>query len=277
MSTAKEEKTEKFFADKKALFLAVSSNAHTLGNRIGRRMSDELRVRASWLFMRACVTSHSIGRLLEPTPTGFKKAVYLDHASLAILFRGLIENVAVLLYVGDTTISRDEWACRMELVDLHDFVNRQSFLNRLPNYKSKMKDPDKLLAELKDRVAANAFFTTLPAKTQKRLLEGEEMFLYGRHQAMLKLGWGEDLTRGIYKYLSNQAHSLAMAFHRTEFNKVYEQGATYPKVVVGFAAEFGCKALGVACLKMFELFPDTELAFDATVLAALKKEYAPSP
>jgi hypothetical protein len=136
-----------------------------------------------------------------------------------------------------------------------------------------LKDPDKLFAELQQRVADNAFFKRLPGKTQKRLLEGEEMFLYGRHQAMLKLGWGEDLTRGIYKYLSNQAHSLAMSFHRTEANKVYEQGASYPKVIVGFAAEFAYKALGVGCLRMFQLFPDTELAFDPTVLAALKKEY----
>lgn len=64
------------------------------------------------------------------------------------------------------------------------------------------------------------------------------------NHAMLKLGWGEDLTRGIYKYLSNQAHSLAMAFRRTEANKVYEQGTVYPKVT--------------------------------TVLTALKQEYAPT-
>jgi hypothetical protein len=275
MAKAKEEKVDKFFSDKKAMFQALSRNAHLIGNRIGRRTSDDLRVRASWLFMRACVTAQSITRLFEPAPATFG-GVYLDHPSIAILFRALIENVAVLLYVADTAIGRDEWICRMQLVDLQDFVNRQSFLNRLPNYKSKMEDPDKLFAELQDRLATNPFFKTLPAKAQKKFLEGEEMFLYGRHQAMLKLGWGEDLTRGIYKYLSNQAHSLAMAFHRTEFNKAYAQNATYPKVVVGFAAEFGCKALGIACLKMFELFPDTELAFDVTVLAAFKKEYTPS-
>jgi hypothetical protein len=63
MAKAKEEKVDKFFSDKKAMFQALSRNAHLIGNRIGRRTSDDLRVRASWLFMRACVTAQSITRL----------------------------------------------------------------------------------------------------------------------------------------------------------------------------------------------------------------------
>jgi hypothetical protein len=38
-------------------------------------------------------------------------------------------------------------------------------------------------------------------------LDGEDMFVHGRHAAMLELGWGEHATRAVYKYLSNQAHS----------------------------------------------------------------------
>ena len=269
-------RTEKFFSERKTLFRGVVRNAHLIGNRIGQRQTEDLRIRGSWLFMRASITAHSITQLFDPAPTGFGKFVYLDHPSIAVLCRALIENIAVLLYISDTTISADEWQCRMHLVDLHDFVNRQAFISRIP-YTSTMKNPEKLFAELQSRVADNAFFKTLAVRTQKRLLEGEEMFLYGRHNAMLKLGWGEDLTRGIYKYLSNQAHSLAMSFHRTQANNAYEQGSTYAKVVAGFSAEFGYKALGVGCLRMLELFPDTELAFEPAVLTAFKKEYTPTP
>jgi hypothetical protein len=277
MAKAKDSaKTDKFFAERRSQFEGVVRNAHLIGNHIGRRSTDDLRVRGSWLFMRACVTAHSIIQLFEPAPTGFGRAVYLDHPSIAVLCRALIENIAVLLYIADMTTPADEWQCRMHLVDLHDFVNRHAFISRIP-YKSAVKKPDKLLAELQGRVADNPFFKTLAPRTQKRLLEGEEMFLYGRHSAMLKLGWGEDITRAIYKYLSNQAHSLAMSFHRTEANKTYAQDSSYPKVVAGFAAEFGYKALAVGCLRMFELFPDTELAFEPSVLAAFKKEYTPAP
>ena len=38
---------------------------------------------------------------------------------------------------------------------------------------------------------------------------------------MLKISWGESFTRGMYKYLSNQAHSLPMAFARTAQNNLY--------------------------------------------------------
>jgi len=265
---------ERFYAERKALFSGVVRNAHIIGNRIGRRETDDLRATASWLFMRACVTAQSIVQLFEPPPSGFGTAVYLDHGSLAVLCRALIENIAVQLYIGDTTISEDEWSCRKRLIDLHDFVNRRQFLKGI-SFKSSMKQPEKFEAELRNRVADNAFFKTLTPKRQKRLLDGDDMFIDGRHEAMLKLGWGEAITRAVYKYLSNQAHSLAMAFHRTEHNQVYAEGSDYPQVVASFAIEMATKALGVGCLRMIELFPDTELAFDAAVILAFKKAYNP--
>jgi len=264
---------EVFYNERKTVFVGVVKNANIVGNRIGRRKSDNLRVRASWLFMRACVTAQSIVQLFDPRPSEFGDAIYLDHGSIAVLCRALIENIAVLLYIADTTISADEWSCRMHLIDLHDFVNRQQFLSGI-SFKSSMKSPDKLAATLRSRVADNAFFKTLPSKRQKRLLDGDDMFIDGRHQAMLKLGWGEDATKAVYKYLSNQAHSLAMSFHRTEHNQVYAQGSVYPKVVAGFTTELATKALGMGCVRMLDLFPDTELALDPAVALAFRKTYA---
>jgi hypothetical protein len=126
---------------------------------------------------------------------------------------------------------------------------------------------------LQERLAQNLFFKKIEPKRKMRLLKGDDMFLYGRHAAMLKLGWGNDLTRGVYKYLSNQAHSLSMAFHRTEVNRLYEQDSSGAKVVAAFATEFARKALGVASVRMIELFPDIEFAFDPVILSAIGAEY----
>ena len=100
------------------------------------------------------------------------------------------------------------------------------------------------------------------------------MFVDGRHAAMLELGWGDDFTRGLYeKYLSNQAHTLAMSFHRTAENELYKNDSAGARVVAAFSLTFTRRALGAAALHMIELFPDIELKFDQIVLSALKSEY----
>jgi hypothetical protein len=65
----------------------------------------------------------------------------------------------------------------------------------------------------------------IPAARRKRLLAGEDMFIEGRHQAMLAFGWGDQLTRGVYKYVSSHARSTALAFRRTEVNRVYAKNS----------------------------------------------------
>jgi hypothetical protein len=264
-----------YFSDEKIKFTGLLKHSHLVGNSIGRRDSDSLRVIASWLFLRACVMGQSLLQLFDPPPPGFGASRYLDHASIAVICRALIETIAVLLYVGDTTISDDEWECRRSLIDLHDFVNRREFLDRI-SFETSAKSPEDTLKTLRDRVESNAFFNTLPPGRRRRLLDGDDMFINGRHAAMLELGWGEDLTRGIYKYLSNQAHSLSMAFHRTEANELYKTDSTGAKVVAAFATSFARRALGTGCLHMISLFPDTEMVVNPTILTALRTEYKAS-
>jgi hypothetical protein len=121
--TRDEEGVRKWFADEKVKYLAILKQSHLVGNCVGNRTADPLRVIASWLNTRLCVTGMTLSRILEPVPTGFGKATYLDHASIAVLGRAIIENAAVLLYVCDHKIDTVEWECRRSLVDLHDFVN----------------------------------------------------------------------------------------------------------------------------------------------------------
>ncbi|QQO11702.1 hypothetical protein JJB99_19500 [Bradyrhizobium diazoefficiens] len=99
------------------------------------------------------------------------------------------------------------------------------------------------------------------------------MFVDGRHAAMLSLGWGEDTTRAVYKYLSNQAHTLAMAFHRTAENELYKTDSGGARVVAAFALSFARLALGSSCLHMIDLFPDVELKFHELTIVNLRSEY----
>jgi hypothetical protein len=264
--------TRKYFSDEKAKFTGLLKQAHLIGNAVGQRNADPLRVISSWLYMRLCVTSKSIAEILEPQEHDYGSTRYLDHASIAILSRGLIENAAVLLYVGDANISEDEWECRRSLVDIHDFTNRSAFLTKIKS-DAAPDSPEETLKILRQRLEDNAFFQTLPIKKQQRLLEGQEMFVDGRHAAMLELGWGDDFTRGLYKYLSNQAHTLAMSFHRTAENELYKDDSAGSRFVAAFSLSFARRALGAGALHMINLFPDIELKFDQIILGALRTEY----
>jgi hypothetical protein len=262
----------KYFSEEKAKYTGLLKQAHLIGNAVGNRNTDPLRVISSWLYMRICVTGKTIAEILEPQEHDYGSSRYLDHASIAILCRGLIENVAVLLYVGDANISEDEWECRRSLIDLHDFTNRSAFLTKI-KADTAPESPEKTLKLFRQRLEHNAFFETLSMKRRQKLLEGQEMFVDGRHAAMLELGWGDDFTRGLYKYLSNQAHTLAMSFHRTAENELYKNDSAGSRVVAAFSLTFARRALGAAALHMIEIFPDIELKFDQIVLSALKSEY----
>jgi hypothetical protein len=64
---------------------------------------------------------------------------------------------------------------------------------------------------------------------------------------------------------------------RTAANKLYENDSPGAKVTASFGIEFARKALGYGCVHMLKLFPDTELAIDQIVVAALKSSYTPTP
>ncbi|UQR64268.1 hypothetical protein LRP30_02805 [Bradyrhizobium sp. C-145] len=263
-----------FFRDECTKFRGIVQHATTVGNAIGVRDVDEIRGYASWLFVRACVMSKTIENTFNPLPTGFGNAQWLDHASITILCRALIECISVMLYIGDVDIPADEWDCRKRLFILHELVNRTSFLKSIAfKFDTDLKDQQMEYAT--KMVAENTFFQTLPEKRRKKLLEGNDMYIEGRHEAMLTFEWGDQLTRGMYKYLSNQAHSLPMAFSRTAQNDLYANDSAGAKVTAGFGIEFARKALGRGCVHMLYLFPDTELSIDEIVATALKTTYAP--
>ena len=267
------EQTAKWFDDEAAKFKGVLKHALLISNRIGRYIETPPRGFASWLWMRAGITAQSIERLLVPNES-IHGGCYLDQASIATLCRSLIENIAVMRYIGDIEISEDEWRCRHYVIQLYDVVHRGEFLKMIgADVKGGTRDREILTKKLQD----NKFFQRVPTKRQKRLLKGDDMFIDGRHNALLALGWGNEGTKGVYKYLSNQAHSLSMSFQRTEENRLYEKDSPYAKMTAAFGLAWARLALGFGCMHMLTLFPRIEAEFNPFVLTALKKEYTPEP
>jgi hypothetical protein len=134
---------------------------------------------------------------------------------------------------------------------------------------------NKIEEDLRTQLQANGVFSALTRDRRGKILNGSNMFLHGRHRTMLAFGWGDDITGGVYKYLSSHAHSTAMAFSRTETNQIYEPNSNASKATAGFAIEHARRALGTGCMHMVGLFPYVEATFDELVFIALKNEYSP--
>lgn len=159
-----------YFKQQRDCFIRVASDSSLVSRLAGGRVEDPRRVFATWLFIRACVTAKSIERLLLPQPTENSEISYLDHASISSLARGLIENIAVLLYVGDSDISDAEWQCRKQLIDLHDYRTRHEFLTLL-GVPSDSESPSDTFRELKRRLKGNSFFLHFAGPTTKETVE----------------------------------------------------------------------------------------------------------
>lgn len=265
----RDKQTITLFDQQVSHFKWVATQAMNISKNITVHIAEPRKGYSTWLFMRVCVTSNSLIRLFNEQVEN--SARYIDHASIAAVGRALIENITALIHFTDNDISEEQWRCRKALIDLHDFIHRREMLIQLGN-----DDPDpngKSLADLQRKLNANPEFSQLPVDRQRRLLKGDDMFLYGRHQAMLAFGWGDAVTRGVYKYLSSHAHTTPLAFSRIGLNKVYDPHCTASKFTAAFAIEFSAKALGTACIHMLSLFPYVEASFTPLVLDSLKSQH----
>lgn len=199
-------------------------------------------------------------------------ARYIDHASIAALARALIENITILLHYTDQSLDDDDgWKCRQALIDLHDFIHREAFIEG--SGKPRSPSSRNFLGKLQARLTSTKAFTRLPTARQKRLLNGDDVYLHGRHQAMLALGWGERITKSAYKYLSSHAHTNPLSFSRTQQNNVYEPHSGASRFTAGYSIELARRALGTGCLHMVSLFPYVESKFDELVFASLTEQY----
>jgi hypothetical protein len=260
-----------WFENQKTKFAWLTEQAQVISNRIGKQIANPRQGYGTWLWLRACVTSASMIRLFEPHIAG--NARYIDHASLAALARAHIENVSACIYLSDQSVSDEEWDARKLIMRLNDLVNRRTFLRQLGQPVE--DDWNDIEAQFRDQLESNPVFKAVPPDKRGKLLNGSNMLLHGRHNTMLVFGWGDEMTAGVYKYLSSHAHTTAMAFLRTELNEVYEPHSNASKVTAGFAIEHARQTLGTGCLHMIELFPYVEAAFGELVFVALKQDYRP--
>ncbi len=169
---------------------------------------------ASLLFTSLCTRGVSLAVLVPHSPWAKKEIEHWDFASAAGIVRAILEVRLAFFYLCVEPVSAEEWDCRWNLFNLHDCTSRIHLFQDIPGGEQDIAGFLKLAEELRQRLAANAFFLALPPKQQKHLLSGRYAYLSPLEDIAKRAGVGPHSFRWLYRLFSAQVHGLPLSFYR---------------------------------------------------------------
>ena len=166
---------------------------------------------ASVLFTRLCVSGMSLLNL-SPNPSLLGKNAHWDYVSACSITRNIIECYLIFYYLCIQAVDDAEWEARWRLFNLHDSIQREKMLAPL-NIKPE-GEAAKVIQITMDELKANSYFQSLTKKQQENYLKGNTAFFMSQDQIVNSYGGNVNDFRFLYRFLSNQVHSLPMSFYR---------------------------------------------------------------
>jgi len=233
----------------------------SISQSVAGRFVDYKSGMASILFTRLCTTIVSISNL---APKAFNYYTHWDCVSLFSLTRNLIENYHIFFYLCIEEICQEEWEFRKLLIDLNDTKNRHDMFNFWGEENTEIygKMKLKLLGEIQE----NIFFQKLEKKQQKGFLTGNNAFAFSRDEIEGRMENDKLYFKGLYKFLSNQTHTLPMSFSR--MSEQQKGKGIESDIEVGystFALELSTNYFLEASKNMLNLFLDIKPDFEEKI------------
>lgn len=222
------------------------------------------RMWANLLFYRLALIGNSLLFLCGPELSEDERYAphlsLLDHSSIAALARNLLEALLMFLYITDLAASEEEWLLRRAVLELHDCTARYRMLKDLGDGDTdEAKEFRGKIDPLKSTISSNPNFQGLNADRQKRLLTGQELYVGGLRAAVKAAGLDVDHFNGMYAALSVHSHCAPASFYRSVHNPdepVFATPPEYTYLASGVALEYATEPLGLACERMFQLYPE---------------------
>lgn len=173
---------------------------------------------ASVLFTSLVTKGVSLLIFCPLSPWAEKAIEHWDYGSLTGIARSMMETRLNFYYLCVEACSDGEWDCRWNLFNLHDCTARIRFFEAqqlmtgkevadLPSFNVQAD-------ELRGRLTANAFFSALPEKQQRKLLKGRDAHLFPLEELAERAGVGVGQFRYLHILFSQHIHSLPMSFYR---------------------------------------------------------------
>jgi hypothetical protein len=234
---------------------------------VGRQNDQPRRIWANTLFFRLLMVGNSVLILCNEERRhkslgGQSDMSVLDHSSIATLARNLLEASVMFAYVSDHAISENEWLLRREVLELHKATTDYLVSKNLGDIDA--AECKEKMTSLKNAIASDGLFKSLkPTELQEQILRGQQQYIHGLRGAVKEAGWDVDEFNGIWAMLSSFAHSSPISF--PVGNSKDPLVGVAPELqyqLVGLALQYVTGWLGLACERMFCIFPETFLKFE---------------
>jgi hypothetical protein len=197
------------------------------------RQANMPRLMASYVFTRTCVSADSLRYLLR-REVGESKDVTLDHYSISVLARNIVEASLMFHYLMEDGVSDDEWSLRGKVLHLHDVVLKLRLFKSIDAAKQYEKFRQ-ATTELRDEIKKCPAFKELAAGRQEKLLAGHELYLRGLRSTLKLVDIDSGYFDGMYAYLSTQVHISPSSFFETDKRISFPSPANYQYYSAAYA------------------------------------------
>jgi hypothetical protein len=205
------------------MFLSLISSKIT-----GRPMTVSHSL-ASGMLGKICVTAMSTKALYRGHED--KRLPFLDHSSIAVLCRAIIETSIMYWYLMEE-VSEDEWEFRLHVMKIHDAASRVRLFKRMI---AETADSQRLaLKALRDQLAAMPLFQKRPELQQSKLYGGEMIYVNGMRSVVESMNFDGEYFDSVYNYLSAYVHSTPLSYFRDGDYHDFEQ-ALWRRSFTGYA------------------------------------------
>lgn len=240
-------------------FLLVLENCILVSeSRIGLFHTGRQR-RALFVFAKLISHAISMGNIYENYAAGSAGFRLLDHFSLAVLCRSIIDAALVTKYIANSKDSKEKWNLKRHVIYLHDLLNRRRFLMSiekssgqsdvafLSSYEGVKRDLRKKISILADELGYSG-------DDKRKLTSGQLVFVDGARGAAREAGWDVDLFDFHQSYLSNWVHSHPVSFLRADEHGIsFDEPSQYQRDFSAMIFEIASGYMGDvrSCLDLF--------------------------
>jgi uncharacterized protein DUF5677 len=212
--TERFENAREAFKKEKKRFVEAVKYAIAVSKTAGGRAPDQNIVLASYVFTRMCIAADTLLHLLQ-RDIGNSKEQTLDHYTIGVLARNIIESALMFHYLSEDDVSKEEWELRTLIFNLHDSTLKVRFWKGLGSdeqYKGWKGTRDEVLESMKEHPT----FKALDEDRQKLLLTGQQLYIKGFRSTLKLVDLDETYFDGMYAYLSSQVHISPSSLYWTE-------------------------------------------------------------
>jgi hypothetical protein len=246
------------------MFLSLISSKIT-----GRPMSLSHSL-ASGMLGKICITAMSTQALYRGHED--KRLPFLDHSSVAVLCRTIIETSIMYWYLMEE-VSEEEWEFRVHVMKIHDTASRVRLFKRMNA--DVANNQRAALQALRDRLAAMQLFQKRSAQQQQKMLGGELIYVNGMRSVVESMNFDEEYFDSVYNYLSAYVHSTPLSYFRDsdyhDFNQVF-----WRRSFVGYALHHSWVMMVRVGLREMEA-SNLETHFDPEIVKEARRMAAQRP